>query len=419
MWLVLLFSFWFGPTPPVASAPAANSPVYLETQAQPGEGAYALLRRYELVQYSCNLPEFYQLNDMKSSSRLIVGRSYKLPIQQFDYNGKSIRSTIGNDDWNVAIAIQNYNDRMQALGRRPGDFRKDKILWVPHHLLHCPDSDRPSLAADQSKAADTAPENALTEAQEKDVVTASGSTTAGYRQFSIFGDKYAYVPLISKKLAGQIFYVVAGHGGPDPGAMTRRGSHTLCEDEYAYDVALRLCRNLIAHGAVAYVINRDPNDGIRDDQYLDCDTDEVLWGNIKMFRNHKARLTQRSNVVNALYAQNKAQGVAKQTVIVLHVDSRAKGQRTDVFFYYQSGNSEGKRLANQLYTSLKQQYAKYQSGRGYAGTVSSRDLHMLRETKPTTVYIELANIRNASDQQRILVPRNRQLIADWLLNGLF
>jgi N-acetylmuramoyl-L-alanine amidase len=43
---------------------------------------------------------------------------------------------------------------------------------------------------------------------------------------------------------------------------------------------------------------------------------------------------------------------------------------------------------------------------------------MLRETKPSSVYIELANIANSSDQQRIIDPRNRQLLADWLAEGL-
>jgi N-acetylmuramoyl-L-alanine amidase len=413
MWSVILFYSWFCVVPDAVVNPSANEPVYLEVEAQRGEGAYALLRRYELVQYSCNLAEFYTLNGLQQGARLLVGRSYKLPIRQYTYNGKSIRSTIGIDDWDTAILIQNYNDRMQELGRRPGDFRKDKILWVPYHLLNCPESDRPGLAASDEEAPDPdeAGEISFTE-------IATTGTTSGHREFTIFGSNYAKVPLQSQRLAGQVFYDVAGHGGPDPGAMTRRAGNALCEDEYAYDVALRLCRNLLAHGAVAYVINRDPNDGIRDDQYLDCDTDEVLWGNIQMYRNQKARLTQRSNVINALYDRNKSNGVTQQTTIVLHVDSRAKRERTDIFFYYQDGNAQGRRLANRLHGSMKQHYAKYQAGRGYEGTVSTRDLHMLRECKPTTVYIELANIRNPSDQQRILIPRNRQWVADWLLRGL-
>ena len=43
---------------------------------------------------------------------------------------------------------------------------------------------------------------------------------------------------------------------------------------------------------------------------------------------------------------------------------------------------------------------------------------MLREIKPLAVYVELANILNSVDQQRIVIPKNRQLLADWLFAGI-
>ncbi|MCB0588693.1 MAG: N-acetylmuramoyl-L-alanine amidase, partial [Phaeodactylibacter sp.] len=244
------------------------------------------------------------------------------------------------------------------------------------------------------------------------------STTAGNRIFPIFGPKYAFTPLESNKLKGKVFYIVSGHGGPDPGAMGRRGDYTLCEDEYAYDVALRLCRNLIAHGATAYMITRDDNDGIREGKFLDCDYDEVLWGGIKMVRQQKPRLFQRSDIINELYERNRLAGVTEQTAIIIHVDSRNKGERTDVFFYHHSDSPAARNIAYDLLRSLKHKYKQYQKSREYRGTVTARDLHMLRETKATSVYIELANIRNTFDQQRIIIENNRQLLADWLLEGL-
>ncbi|RMF02141.1 MAG: N-acetylmuramoyl-L-alanine amidase, partial [Bacteroidetes bacterium] len=65
--------------------------------------------------------------------------------------------------------------------------------------------------------------------------------------------------------------------------------------------------------------------------------------------------------------------------------------------------------------TMRQRYRRY---REYHGTVTGRDLHMLRECKPTTVYVELANIRNAHDQKRIVIERNRELLAEWMLDGL-
>ncbi|MGB0432466.1 MAG: N-acetylmuramoyl-L-alanine amidase, partial [Bacteroidia bacterium] len=63
-------------------------------------------------------------------------------------------------------------------------------------------------------------------------------------------------------------------------------------------------------------------------------------------------------------------------------------------------------------------YDYYNPWRGYDGDVSSRDLFMLRETYPTTVYLELGNIQNAKDQDRFTIVSNRQAVADWLTDGL-
>jgi N-acetylmuramoyl-L-alanine amidase len=42
----------------------------------------------------------------------------------------------------------------------------------------------------------------------------------------------------------------------------------------------------------------------------------------------------------------------------------------------------------------------------------------LREAIPTTVFIEVANIQNAQDRKRIVLPQNRQFLAEWLAEGL-
>ena len=67
---------------------------------------------------------------------------------------------------------------------------------------------------------------------------------------------------------------------------------------------------------------------------------------------------------------------------------------------------------------MKAKYAKYRSNGQYDGTISTRDLHMLREVIPNTIYIELANIRNTHDQKRIVLESNRNALANWLYEGL-
>lgn len=386
-----------------ASLPAFAEPDYHQAEAMAGDGIYSMLRRYALDKHSCNFDLFYRLNSLQKHSHLIVGRKYQLPILVYTFNGKTIRSSIGISDWNTALRIQQYNELMLERRIRPESFKKDRMLWVPYHELHCPDSDLEIPSPVGSSPEGERP---------------AAATAAGNRQFPIFGPKYAYTPLLSNKLRGKVFYISSGHGGPDPGAMGRRGNYTLCEDEYAYDVALRLCRNLISHGATAYMIVRDDNDGIREDKFLECDYDETMWGGDRILRQQKPRLFQRSDIINELYEQNRLAGVAEQTSIMIHVDSRSKGERTDVFFYHHGSSPESRSIAFDLLHSLRHKYKQYQKTREYHGSVTARDLHMLRETKTNSVYIELANIRNTFDQQRIIIANNRQLLADWLVEGL-
>ncbi len=376
---------------------------FYKTSAADGDGVYSLLRRYELDRHACNFEQFYELNGLDKDDFLIAGREYFLPILIYTFNGKTIRSSIGINDWNMAVRIQDYNERMRANQLREDAFRKSGVLWVPYHELNCP-GEVPGILTASVEGGETG--------------KAGNPGSAGDRNFPIFGEQYADTPLKSSRLDGQVFYVVSGHGGPDPGAMGTSSGYTLCEDEYAYDVALRLCRHLISHGATAYMITRDYNDGIRSGSYLPCDYDEVLWGDIEMMLQLKPRLFQRSNVINELYEKHVKQGVADQKLIIIHVDSRNKGKQIDLFFYHKPGSEESRKFALQLHDTMKRKYKKYRASGHYHGTVSSRDLHMLRETLPTSVYVELGNIRNSFDQKRIILESNRQALANWLFEGL-
>lgn len=380
----------------------ASDPIgYLEITAQAGDGIYSLMRRYQLDEYSCNFQKFYELNQLKRNAPLREGKSYKLPVFVYTFNGKTIRSTIGIDNWDLALGIQNYNELMLRDGLRDKPFQENRLLWVPFHTLNCAS---PDLNIET-------PEPVASEEYDK-------VSNPKDRTFPIFGEKLAKTPLLSSKLQGQIFYIVSGHGGEDSGALGKRGTSTLCEDEYAYDVALRLCRKLIEHGATAYMIVRDSNDGIRDDIILPCDEDETVWGGAPVLRSHKGRLFQRSDLINELYQKNRALGFSQQKTIVIHVDSRSKNERIHLFFYHQQNSDTSKELALELQQTIHAKYEQYRGKGYYSGQVTTRDLHMLREVKAPTVYIELANIRNKADQQRIVLANNRELLASWLFDGL-
>jgi len=169
------------------------------------------------------------------------------------------------------------------------------------------------------------------------------------KEYAIFGDKHAAVLTKSAKLKGAVYYLVSGHGGPDPGAMANYAGTSIAEDEYAYDITLRLAKELLSHGATVYIIIRDKNDGIRDERILKIDHDEVAYGDKIIPLNHLARLKQRVDIVNELHRKNRGKF---QRLIVTHVDSRSKGQNIDVFFYHHKNSKNGKKLAESIHKTF-------------------------------------------------------------------
>ncbi|NND08713.1 MAG: N-acetylmuramoyl-L-alanine amidase, partial [Saprospiraceae bacterium] len=275
------------------------------------------------------------------------------------------------------------------------DYRDSKILWVPYHELHCAVESKPASA--------TSPKVNTTEKKLK---------------LPILGTKEAIVIRKSKKLEGHVYYLIAGHGGPDPGAVGSRGQNTLCEDEYAYDVTLRLYKLLIEQGAQAYMIIQDKNDGIRDDAILTCDRDETCHG-AKIPLNQTKRLKQRVAHVNQLFYHHQKKGIKAQTCLSIHVDSRSRNHRQDVFFCHYPSSQSSKKLATQLQKTFAKKYGVHRQGGHYAGCVSERgNLYVLKNTLPKAVLVELANIQNKSDHRRIIQPSNRQALANWMLEGL-
>lgn len=231
----------------------------------------------------------------------------------------------------------------------------------------------------------------------------------------LFGKSLARVKVTSNRLEGACFYIVSGHGGPDPGAIGRIGKIELHEDEYAYDIALRLARNLMQEGAEVHIIIQDAKDGIRDTPYLSNSKRETCMGD-PIPLNQVKRLQQRCDKINALYRKDR-KNYKYCRAIFIHVDSRSKGTQTDVFFYHSNRKPDSRRLANTMKDTFESKYGKHQPNRGFTGTVGGRNLYVLSHATPVSVFVELGNIQNTFDQRRLVINSNRQALANWLMEG--
>lgn len=271
----------------------------------------SIFNKYHLNNFTCNENVFLTLNKLKNTELILTGFSYSLPIKVYNYNGKSIRSTIGINDWDIAKKIEAYNLSLESDSIKKDNY-KTGDLWVPFHLT-----------------SDCSVPKPINNNLQKPL------------NYSIFGKNNDLVTILDNALENQVYYLVSGHGGPDPGAIGKYNNNSLCEDEYSYDITLRLAKDLISHGAMVYIIIRDSTDGIRSGDILECDKNETCWKEKTIPLNQNKRLQQRSDMVNELYLTNKA-NYKKQYLIVIHIDSQSKSKRADMFFYHHAKSKMGK-----------------------------------------------------------------------------
>jgi N-acetylmuramoyl-L-alanine amidase len=256
----------------------------------------------------------------------------------------------------------------------------------------------------------------LTTPTQRQPANATPNRPSGTGTNPLFGEKYRNYEIIDNSLAGACFFLVSGHGGPDPGAIARVDGRELHEDEYAYDIMLRLARNLLQRGATVHIIIQDPRDGIRDGMYLNNSKNETCLGR-PIPLNQIARLKQRTDAINNLSSRAREQ---YQRAIFIHLDSRSRKTQLDVFFYHQNNERNRARslkLAQNMQQTFRSNYARHQPERGFSGTVSTRPLYVLRNTTPVSILVELANMQNVNDQKRYVLENNRQALANWLCAG--
>ncbi|MBK8449595.1 MAG: N-acetylmuramoyl-L-alanine amidase [Saprospiraceae bacterium] len=461
LWTILLIGVSIQASPkPIKSTKSSKSKKtiqYLKVKPSEGQGVYSLLRNYKLIQDPDNVALFYEINSLKQNTSLSKNKLYKLPIEVLKYDGKSIRTSIGNKNLETAKQIEEYNLVLTKKKIRKTDYKKDGKLWVP---IQINEKSNNQLANSSkiilSNSSTTQSVKSIPEDDpRKQFLVASMSTmksklVADYKMTDaevnslrerftslksegnlikkvsakslnvpLFGNKYESVDIVTDELNDQVFYIVPGHGGPDPGAIAKNVDvkYTICEDEYAYDVSLRLAKNLMEKGATVYIIVEDKKDGIRDEMYLDCDKDETSMGGHEIPLSQKKRLKQGISKVNKLYSKHKKKGIAKQWMVSLHIDAQSEESRQDVFFYYQSESTISKNKALDIQNVFEEKYKICRKNECYKGTVSSRPLYVVRNSDPEPIFVELANIHNPEDQKRILYPKNRQLLADWITEG--
>ncbi|NER16714.1 N-acetylmuramoyl-L-alanine amidase family protein [Spongiivirga citrea] len=364
----------------------------IRAKAQKSDGIYAILRNNGFPP-NAYIKDFLELNKKKlnGGTSLVLGEEYVLAVIKRAKTKTTVVKEVKDTKTDTTKATIT---KEQAVKKK----EKKVITEAP------PKEESPKSLEDSTK-------NSQNEVRLVGLPTSNDL----FVNYPLFGEELSQVEIENNDLKGAIFYLISGHGGPDPGSVETVDGKLLAEDEYAYDVTLRLCRYLIARGAKVTMIIRDKNDGIRDERLLEVDYDEVNYPSDLISLDQKTRLKQRVDAVNDLYAVNKGK---YQRLVTIHVDSRSRNNHKDVFFYHHKKSTSGKLMAQRLQSTFRNNYRKYQPKRRYSGTVTSRTLYVVKNTHPTMVYVELGNIKNPTDQKRLFSPKNREVMAKWLGEGL-
>ncbi|MEL7148969.1 MAG: N-acetylmuramoyl-L-alanine amidase, partial [Bacteroidota bacterium] len=227
----------------------------LEAQAQTrvkavsGDGIYSLLRRYDIPLSSATINEFIALNKdyIGDNRKIYAGREYWLP--QFEVTPRD----------SIQEASSGEGSLKEATEADTTDRHVKVITPIVKKTVE--EQSERSLSPESPSPVSTKGERSIVNSSAtKDSVSKSLSDKSVYAgRFPIFGKDHELVLRKDNVLAGCYYYLISGHGGPDPGAVGTISNKKVAEDEYAYDVTLRLARHLISRGAVVYLITRDPD----------------------------------------------------------------------------------------------------------------------------------------------------------------
>jgi len=207
--------------------------------------------------------------------------------------------------------------------------------------------------------------------------------------FAFVSDQKESVPTVSLPVSGKIIVVDAGHGKPDEGAESSRGT---TEAETNLKIALKL-QNLLEQSGSSVILTRSDENAIYD---IDSKT---------------LRQKKISDIRNRVKIGNES---SADIFVSIHLNKIPQQQYDGWQTFYNSKNANGQKLAVSIQKSLNDAIQKENN----RVAKSIENIYIVKHVEIPTTIVECGFLSNPDEEKLLLEDEYQNKLAWGIYNGI-
>ena len=375
-----------------------------------GDSLWSLSKRYGI-----SIEDLKKWNDL-DTDLLKNGVALQLYPRVLDLDERDNRTLSGNPSSHAAVPAQSDDSRHS--GTDHSDSGENGVNIEPELKLAALDLN-PALYYTLPTKRRTQPNSSYAEEDLDDPMDNYAKARALLGDF----DKAVHkLPALSRDLKGYTIVLDPGHGGLDPGALVPNSDGNgntvyVVEDEYCYDIALRVYRDLVRHGAEVGLTVISPNHAIRKTE--DASITYVNEKN-EVYNSRRVNTLDRSYVwpvgsswgldQRKVVASEILDGQRKKTLFIsIHADNNpGDGAGTRILFHPDEKGTDSEELAADLVRHM-----------GLGSAKRAQEVRVLNDNPASaSVLVEVRNLAYTNNAWAIRNEELRQDDADRIVKGI-